>query len=89
MDNIIPILFGVAIIFFGLRFILKTKSNIKDYKKEYDEALRGSDRLKTLEAGRKYYKALRMGQGPIQAGLRWSVDDEQAIANDMAAMEKK
>jgi hypothetical protein len=53
----------------------------KQLKKQYDEALLGTDKRKALETGRKYYSALRNG--------KLTQYDEQAIANDISTMKNE
>ncbi len=50
-----------------------------ELKEQYELALKSGDKRKALEAGRKYYAKLRGGKLTIQ--------DEQAIANDMKTAE--
>jgi len=47
-------------------------------KRNYEMALRGTDKAAALQAGRKYYSFLRGG--------RLTIYDEQAIANDISTM---
>ncbi|MCY1633946.1 SHOCT domain-containing protein [Marinifilum sp. D737] len=51
----------------------------KRLTREYQEALKGSDRQKALAAGREYYRFFR-SDGKI------TIYDEQAIDNDMKMM---
>ena len=71
---------GFIIIAIIAIFFLTRESTIKKLKKEYDDALRSSDKQRALAAGRKYYAKLRSD------GLLTQYD-EQAIANDINAMQ--
>ncbi len=63
-----------------IALIYLQQKNIRKFKAEYEEALQGLDKRKALEAGRKYYRCLR-AKGVL------TIYDEQAITNDMAAMD--
>lgn len=80
MDNVVIMLIFVAIMFIGLHFFKKQKEKLRLLKEEYDNALRGNDKKRALDAGRAYYSSLR-GQGKL------TIYDEQAITNDLAAMD--
>jgi hypothetical protein len=57
-------------------FLRKKPSKSEIFKKEYEEALAGADRLLALERGRKYYGSLRLF-GTV------TIYDEMAISNDI------
>jgi hypothetical protein len=46
--------------------------------KQYQQALKSGDKQAALQAGRRYYSAVRGG--------RLTIYDEQALTNDLAAM---
>jgi hypothetical protein len=53
-------------------------ANRNRLKSEYEDALKGTDKVKALKAGRAYYSALRSG--------KLTIYDEQAITNDISTM---
>ena len=55
------------------------KEKVDPLKNAYHNALQSGDKKLALEAGRNYYRALRNG--------RLTIYDEQAITNDLNAME--
>jgi hypothetical protein len=67
----------VAIVIAAIVMQAKAKAKLK---KAYDEALRGTNKKVALDAGRKYYASLRKDG-------RLTIYDEQAITNDVNAME--
>ena len=74
---------GIALVFIfwvGLKIYLKKKriGVLYDLRTEYDEALKGNDKVKASETGRRYYTAI--GNGTFNAYA------EQTMANEIAAM---
>lgn len=68
----------IFVVLFIMDAYVKSQST-KALKQRYELALRGKDKQVALAAGRAYYSELRGGNLTIY--------DEQAIANDLAAME--
>lgn len=75
-------LIGIAVVI-GIIFAIsngKEKARkINQLKETYDSALRGTNKVYALQAGRAYYSALR---SPKQL----TIYDEQAITNDLSTM---
>lgn len=57
----------------------KQRDRVNFLKKEYEIALEGFDKKIALDAGRKYYSALRKD-------TKLTIYDEQAITNDLMTM---
>lgn len=58
-----------------------SNSNTREkLKVEYENALKGTDKTKALQAGRSYYSALRNDK-------KLTIYDEQAITNDLNTMQ--
>ena len=72
------LIFVVAIVAVILFYIQKNK-RIAELKRDYDDAIRSGNRGMALQAGRKYYSAIR------QNG-KLTIYDEQAITNDLSTM---
>lgn len=75
---ILPIL-AIAII---IMMVVKYLNNKKADRiwPEYQDALKSGDKKAALDAGRKYYSALRGG--------KLTIYDEQAITNDLLTMDE-
>lgn len=74
-------IFWTIVIIVGIiAFVYFSFKRLAQLKAEYEEALKGLDKRKALEVGRKYYSHKR------SKGLL-TIYDEQAIANDIAAMD--
>lgn len=56
-----------------------SKAEIERLQREYKDALARKDKAAAVDAGRKYYAALRGGD--------LTIFDEQAISNDLAAIQ--
>lgn len=78
MGVIVVIIIAVVIIA-ALASSIGKKDKTEMLKKQYDTALRGSDKATALRAGRDYYGALRSPK-PL------TIYDEQAITNDLSTM---
>lgn len=80
MFDSILLMLGMAGIFF---FITNTgntgNEKIPNLKRQYDNDLASGNKSKALISGRAYYKAKR-------GNAELTIYDEQAIANDLAAM---
>lgn len=79
--NPILVFFGTLIaivLIIAVYFNVRKNKALQRLWNEYQIALRGSDRRKALDAGRKYYSRLRGGS--------LTTYDEQAIANDLSTM---
>jgi len=71
------IAFGVIAIIGIIAFAIWNSGRIERLKREYEAALRGTNKQAALTAGRKYYSAAKMA----------TFNSEQAINNDIAAMD--
>lgn len=76
------ILIFIVIVGGIIAMIYNNHNRNQKLKEEYDQALRGKDKKLALEAGRKYYSALR-GKGKL------TIYDEQAITNDLSTMKEE
>ena len=65
-------------VFFNTRKRRKDREKAEKLRQAYETALNSGNRARALQFGRAYYAYLRHG--------RLTLYDEQAIANDMAAM---
>jgi len=84
MDNTSTYFFiFIIVILFGALVYLKNKK-LMESKALYEQSLKGKDKAKALELGRNYYRILRAGPFALY-GTR-TIFDEQAISNDIAAM---
>ena len=61
----------------------RRKARQDENKKLYEEALKGTDKQKALEYGRRYYAGFYTGKAGKNS---LSLYDEQSIAGDIAAM---
>lgn len=68
----------IALIVIAIIYRMGKAEHLKTLKRQYEDALKGSDKRTALEAGRNYYSALRKGKILIH--------DEQAITNDLSTM---
>lgn len=68
----------LAVIYWMYIQNVKKNKRIAALKGAYEQALRQGDKRVALEAGRKYYSALRDG--------KLTIYDEQALANDISTM---
>lgn len=75
---LIPPVLG-AMIYYYYRLGEKEKVIKQKLLQDYREALKSGNKGKALEAGRKYYSALRDNKG-------LTLYDEQAISNDLSTM---
>ena len=81
-ENPIGGLFVLIIAGVGFYFYATARARkLKELKDEYDEALRGADKKRALNAGRAYYAYFRK-----KAVL--TSYDEQAISNDLQSMDE-
>ena len=71
------IVFGVLVVIGIIAFAVWNFGRIERLKMEYEAALRGTNKQAALAAGRKYYAAAKMA----------TFNSEQAINNDIAAMD--
>lgn len=71
---------GVIVVFvIMVLFAISNQKQAEKLKADYDDALRGTDKRKALEAGRAYYSNIRKGK-------TLTIYDEQAITNDLSTM---
>lgn len=64
--------------FFLVYIMMPSKEKVKEYKDNYDKALKDGNKVDALKWGRKYYESLRL-DGNL------TIYDEQAIQNDISA----
>ena len=70
----------ICAIFFFIMSSMFASEKRKKLKDAYDKALRERNKKAALDAGRAYYLSIRKGTS-------LTIYDEQAIANDLNAME--
>jgi hypothetical protein len=76
---ITAIILGVFAAIILIAVNVMTSRNKAKLKEQYQQALKGSNKGRALQAGRAYYAAIRDGG-------KLTVYDEQAINNDLATM---
>jgi hypothetical protein len=88
---IIVILVAISIIYWAIRidknkqiYAKELDEKILSLKIEYENALKGTDKMEALKKGREYYSFLRSIKNGDKRGP--SIYDEASMANDIATM---
>lgn len=81
MGYLIAILALIAFIVFVMKLAKSGAILRKKIEDDYRESLRGTDKAKALELGRKYYAMNRPDK-------KLTMYDEQALTNDLSTMKK-
>jgi hypothetical protein len=79
MEAIFAIVVIVVVVVIVVNVNKNKSKKLQELKNAYDEALRGTDKQRAVNAGRAYYGALRK-DGAL------TIYDETAINNDVSAM---
>ena len=79
MDYVIGIGIFIFLIYIGTQINKRKQAEQESLRKNYAEALKGTDKEMALMFGRAYYRSLRKPK-------ELTIYDEQAIANDLSTM---